>query len=151
MSPSTIYLVVGSPCTGKTWVCKQLTKQFAYVPHDRYLAKDNLRYLNAIRATSRHSLRPVLAEAPFSVSQLVDPLTDHGFTVVPVFIVEPAEVLQARYQAREGKPLPAGHLTRQNTYRDRAASLQAFIGTSDEVLEHLRHVSDITADSVPLA
>lgn len=45
---------------------------------------------------------------------------------------------RARYEAREGKPIPKGHLTRIQTYLDRADELGAFMGTSEQVLTHLK-------------
>jgi hypothetical protein len=83
---------------------------------------------------------PILIEAPFSVSQIKDPLEKHGRTVTPVFIVEERKTLAERYMRRENKPIPQGHLTRQDTYQRRAIEGGHFRGTSAQILEHLKHV-----------
>lgn len=129
-----IYMVVGVPCAGKSWVCEQLRELYTYVRHDDFMAFPPRTYVEAIKANADGGHKPVLCETPFSMSQIVDPLQAKGFDVEPVFIIEDPETLRERYQAREGKPIPAGHLTRQETYMKRAHS---FFGTSAEVLEYL--------------
>lgn len=133
-----VYLVVGCPGSGKSWVCEQLTELFEYVHHDLYIKMTGSAYVDAILEAADHSTRPILAEAPFSISKTMEPLEEAGCTVVPVFIVEDPEVISDRYLAREGKNIPPGHLTRQRTYAERAAEYNAFTGTSDEVLVHLK-------------
>lgn len=135
-----VFLVVGCPGSGKTWVCEQLTEKFHFVPHDDYLDANGRDYVPALVQAARQATMPVLAEAPFSVSQILDPLDDYGIEVVPVFILEDEAVLKERYHAREGKEIPKGHLTRQRTYESRARELDAFSGTSEEVLQFLELV-----------
>lgn len=132
-----IYLVVGAPGSGKTWVCNQLSQQFEYVPHDLYPKG----YIDVIQEYNKIAVKPLLIETPFSVSKIVEPLTAKGFNVVPVFIVETPQVTAERYEAREGKPIPQGHLTRIETYKQRAQELKAFSGTSNEVLSYLKGMS----------
>lgn len=131
-----VYMVIGCPGAGKTWVCRQLASLYNYIPHDDY--RDVNRYLEAIRRNAEVATRPLLIETPFSVSQIKEPLEAKGFHVVPVFIIEHPDVIRARYREREGKPIPEGHLTRQNTYWHRAQDWQAFTGTSAHVLEYLK-------------
>lgn len=136
---STVYLVVGVPGSGKTWVCSQLTEKFHHVSHDAHIGdKDSTSYVNAIIANGKIATRPILAEAPFSISQIKDPLEKAGLKVVPVFIIEPEDLLGARYIGREGKPIPRGHLTRQVTYQLRAKEWKSFTGGSSQVLAHLQ-------------
>lgn len=131
-----VYLLVGVPASGKTWVAKQLLDRFELVANDDYIGKD---YVGAIlKASRREEGKPVLAEAPFSVSQVVDPLKAAGRKVIPVFILETEQKLTARYFEREGGQIPQGHITRQGTYEVRAKAMDAFSGTSAEVLEHLK-------------
>jgi hypothetical protein len=137
----TIYLVVGVPCAGKTWVAENLAEAFHLVPHDDYTDDGGRGYVPALVSAARAADRPVLAETPFSVSQIMGPVAEYGLTVVPVFILEEAEELRRRYREREGKEIPRGHLTRQETYAQRAASLGAFSGTAEEVLGHLQRVA----------
>lgn len=131
-----IYLLVGVPCSGKTWVVNQVLEQFEPVRNDDHIGGD---YIGAIlKASDRETGKPVLAEAPFSVAQVVDPLKARGRRVIPVFILEREGKLIARYFERTGEQIPQGHLTRQETYRIRAETMKAFSGTSAEVLSHLR-------------
>lgn len=133
----TIYLLVGAPGSGKSWVADQVKHKFIYLPHDKH--PDN--YLEHIKlnvSLTYFSGADLLIETPFSVSEYTKPLTELGAKVVPVFILETPEVTAKRYLEREGKPIPKGHLTRIQTYTKRAKELKAFSGTSLEVLEHLK-------------
>ncbi len=135
-----IYLVVGVPGAGKSYVCEKLTEKFEYVHHDGliYLKKPGA-YLEAVREAAKSATKPLLIEAPFSVSDTVDPLEADGFEVKQVYILEDPQTVSSRYEQREGKPIPKGHLTRMETYRKRAETTAAFSGTSDEVLTFLQN------------
>lgn len=141
MKVQPVYLVVGCPGSGKSWVCDQLKDQFHYVHHDLYMDMTGPVYVHEIIKAATTSDKPVLAEAPFSISKTKDPLEAHGIKVIPVFIAEDPEVITDRYKNREKKPIPKGHLTRQNTYAQRAKLWKAFSGTSSEVLAHLKQVT----------
>ncbi len=134
----TIYLVVGTPGSGKSWVCEQLKDKFEYISHDSYPKLAN--YLALAESFAENGDKPVLIETPFSVSQIIGPLENKGFDVIPVFIIEDEETTSNRYESRENKPIPQGHLTRIQTYRERAHELQAFSGTSEEVLKYLQNI-----------
>lgn len=129
-----IYLLVGVPGSGKSWVCNQLSEMYEHIPHDDYMKGG---YLEALLEASDEDGDPILAEAPFSVSQIKEPLEGEGRQVFCVFIIESHNVLSERYYEREGRPIPRGHLTRQETYRERASEYDSFMGTSEEVLEYL--------------
>lgn len=139
MKPN-IYLVVGCPGAGKSWICEQLMHKFEYVHHDGYIGHIDQPqiYVQAILLAAKSTTKPILAEAPFSISQIKNPLEKNGLTVIPVFIQEHPSVIAARYRKREGKDIIVGHLTRQKTYAERARELRAFSGTSEEVLQHLK-------------
>jgi hypothetical protein len=98
-------------------------------------------YVREILKKAKESELPLLTEAPFSISAIKDPLERAGHRVIPVFINEKDSVVSARYKARENKPIPPGHLTRMETYRKRAREWKAFMGTSEECLEHLRNLN----------
>lgn len=135
-----IYMVVGVPGSGKTWVLDKLGDKFDILRHDDFINKNPNSYVNAIVHLSGISKKPIVIEAPFSVSQTIDPLERAGLEVIPVFIVEDEVTLMSRYRAREGRFLPKGHLTRQETYYSRARNGRHFYGTSEEVLKHLKEL-----------
>lgn len=145
MGMKKIYMVVGCPGSGKSWVCNQLRDRFEYVPHDDYL--NNAKHIEATVRAAKTATKPLLIETPFSVSQIRDPLEKLGFEVVPVYIQERPDVLQKRYRDREGKDIPQGHLTRQVTYAARARAQGAFAGSSTEILQRLR--SEQTGKAYP--
>lgn len=128
-----IFLVVGCPGSGKSWVCDQLKNKYQYVRHDDF----KIGYVDEIAKQAKTATKPLLIETPFSVSQVKEPLEKQGFEVVPVYIQEDASVIKQRYRAREGKDIPAGHLSRQATYAQRAAAQGAFSGSSTEILARL--------------
>jgi hypothetical protein len=137
----TIYMVVGSPGSGKTWVCDQLKDKFQLIHHDGYIhLKAPGSYVKAILEEAPKATKPVLIEAPFSISQTKEPLEAAGYKVIPVFIVEEDSVHRKRYAERERKNIPQGHLTRTQTYLQRAKEGKHFFGTSEQVLKHLQSV-----------
>lgn len=140
-----IYLLVGVPCAGKSWVCEQLEDDFEYVHHDGFMGMIDQpeAYVDAIKKAAETNWgKPVLAEAPFSISKIKDPLESDGYEVEPVFIVESDDVISRRYLQRENKPVPKNHLSRMRTYNQRADQWGAFKGTSDEVLRYLRKIGN---------
>jgi TPP-dependent 2-oxoacid decarboxylase len=137
----TVDLIVGCPGAGKTWVAERLKDRYELVHHDACAGMSGKRYVNAIKAAAASATKPILAEAPFSVSQIRRPLEAAGYDVRPVYIQEKRNVIAQRYQSREGKPIPQGHLTRQDTYREMADSSGAFAGTNREVLGHLKRLN----------
>lgn len=133
-----IYLVVGVPASGKSWVCEQLQDRMRYVHHDLYVGMSGPQYVLALAsAREQEGSRPVLGEVPFSVREVVEPLVAHGLVVEPVYIIEPPSVLAARYFLREAKSLPDGRIKQEMTYLERARASGAFHGTAAEVLAYL--------------
>jgi hypothetical protein len=136
----TVDLIVGCPGSGKTWVTERLKDSHQLVHHDAYAGMTGKRYVNAIKAAAASATKPILAEAPFSVSQIRRPLEAAGYDVRTVTIQEKRDVIAKRYQSREGKPIPQGHLTRQDTYREMAERSGGFVGTNKQVLSHLKRL-----------
>lgn len=134
-----VYLLVGSPGSGKTWVMGQLKSQFEIVEHDDFKTTPQA-YAKILTERAHESSKPILGNTPFGLSEIILVLATSGIKCTPVFILEPPHVLATRYMARERKQIPQGHLTRQNTYKERAEELGAFSGTSDEVLSHLKGI-----------
>lgn len=135
-----VYLVCGIPGSGKSWVCDQLKDKFKYVAHDNNITKtQNGDYVKAIIKASDTNNK-LLAEAPFSISEIKEPLEKVGLTVVPVFIIETLETHTKRYESRDSKPIPKGHLTRLETFKKRAKEWGCYSGIFQQVLDHLKKV-----------
>lgn len=161
----TIYLVVGVPGSGKSWASRQVADKFHYIPHDRCWTipgkpgwkvsdtwaadmKDASRWeqgavsnhLEVLVETSKIATKPVLSECPFKEREFCEKLREQGMKVVTIFVVEHPSVVAHRYSTREGKPAPQAVLTRASSIRARAEEWQAFSGTSEEVLAHLKAI-----------
>lgn len=132
-----IHFVVGVPGAGKTWVIDQLGDKYHVVRRDG-IKGSAAHYVARIHAEARTAQKELLIESPFGEAEIRRGLTDLGHDVQNYFLVEKPRLLAKRYHAREGKTLPSGHLTRQNTYRLRAQELGAPIGTAEEILDRLR-------------
>lgn len=128
-----VIAVIGSPGSGKTWVCEQLKSKYTHLPHDDYINKD---YVKAILDTK--SDKNLLIEIPFSMSKILDPLKAANLLVTTVFVIESLDTLKQRYLEREGKEIHKGHLTRQATFEKRADESKSFKGTAAQVLKHLK-------------
>lgn len=136
-----IYLLVGVPGSGKTWITNQVGHKFHFIHHDGFIyLKQPGAYLRAILEQAPTAQKPILIEAPFSIRETMEPLQAAGYNVKPVFILEEPEVVTLRYLKREGKMIPKGHLTRMKTYADRARGSGGFAGTSEQVLRHLEGI-----------
>jgi hypothetical protein len=150
-----VVLVCGVQGSGKSWVCRQLTGSYRYVPHDRCWSHplqtpsedldaawgppgSKSTHVEEIMKAAAVGGKPVLTEAPFGERQLRDELTKRGCQVRVVFIVEEPAVLARRYRNREGKSLPPGVLSRAFGLQQRAQQWGCFSGDSDAVLKHLR-------------
>lgn len=142
-SKKPIYLLIGIPGSGKSWICNQIKDRFDYIPHDKFKFKDNStqKYLKAILNQAKLSHKPILIETPFTIDGILNPLKQKGFKVNPIFIMEDPKVISLRYFKRENKPIPKGHLTRLKTYKQRAKGLKAFSGTSEEVLNYFKQIN----------
>ena len=153
----TVVLVCGVQGSGKSWICRQLTSQFEYVPHDQCWKHPIAKPKNQIDAkwgppgcVSTHfetivkraedADRPVITEVPFAEKKLKEDLEAEGLTVMPVFVIEDTATLRKRYFGRERKHLNKSAVTRAEGLPERAAEWDAFAGTSAEVLDHLKHL-----------
>jgi adenylate kinase family enzyme len=135
----TIFLLVGVPAAGKSWVSERLSGKYEYVHHDLFIGMAGDAYVKAILERARGATKPLLGEAPFSVSQIKEPLERAGLKVVPVFIHADEKELHRRWDGRGNvsDSTRKGHLTRQQTYAERARALGAFRGSSSDVLSYL--------------
>lgn len=137
-----IYMLVGVPAAGKTWIMKQLKEKFHTIDHDSSIGKWENHYVETIVKEAPKATKPVLIETPFSMSKILEPLKEKGFQVTPVFISEKPELLMKRYSDRgQTGVYPKGHVTRQMTFLMRAMEGKHFLGTSQEVLEYLTDIA----------
>lgn len=132
-----IYLLIGVPASGKSWVCERAKAKYSYISHDAFIGAQE-EYLKMIMEEAAAGSKPVLIETPFSMSKIMDPLTKHGHRVTPIFLIEEETKLNARWEQR-GTDLKSqkGHRTRQDTFISRANEGDFFIGNSLAVLNHL--------------
>jgi gluconate kinase len=131
-----VYLICGVPASGKSWVCRQLMDKFAYVPHDQYYNS----HVSIVSMTANLSGKPVITECPFAERETKEALEKNGIKVIPLFVIESPEVINARYQKRENKPLPKNTLTRASTILNRAVEWKAIHGTSQQILTKLKEL-----------
>lgn len=136
MKKPIIYLIIGVPGVGKSWVCEQLDgKHCAYVKHDLYI-KDDAGYIDGLKVAAQAE-QPVITDCPFAERITKEKLEAAGFEVRPWFIVESPIVVMARYRQRTGKNLPQASITRAGSILDRAKAWNAPYGTSQEVKDKL--------------
>lgn len=129
-----VYLLIGVPCSGKTWVADKLADKYEWCPHDDYHVDD---YHNALHYMCGAYGKPIIAEAPFRASILVEKLKKKGIKVIECYITAPEALLEQRYMAREGKAYPKAFSTNLAKYNERYKSLQ-IRGSSEEVLKLLK-------------
>ncbi len=130
----TIYLICGVSGSGKSWVCKQLTHKFAYLPHDEHY-KD---FGQAIAKLARASNKPVITECPFGERPIKDDLERRGLKVIPIFVIEAPDIVRKRFIEREKRQPQQAALTRATTILRRAKDWNAPHGTSNQILQYLR-------------
>jgi gluconate kinase len=158
-----VVVVAGVSGCGKSWACRQVADKYWYVPHDRcwqvpgqrgwdpkhiwaadmgdasrYQPGAKSNHLEVLIEAAKVATKPVLTECPHGERVLREGLEAAGIRVIPIFVVEPPQVVAMRYMKREGKPIPKAALTRATTIVARADEWGAFKGSSGEVLEYLR-------------
>ena len=154
-----VVLVCGVQGSGKSWVCRQLTKDYVYIPHDRCWSHPTAKpstgldpkwgppgsvstHLTELLKAAGRGGKAVLTEAPFGETRLRDALTAAGVRVEAVFIAESPATLARRLQEREGRELSRDVLARAARIHEKASRWGAFAGTSDEVLRYLRSAAE---------
>lgn len=157
---ATVYLVCGVSGSGKSWVCRQLSDKFNYIPHDRCWSHPTAKpdegldpkwgpkdckstHVETIAKEAKDSDKPILTEVPFGERLIKEQLEAKGLKVRTVFVIEDPGVISERYQKREGKPLQKAAVTRATSIKERAKEWGSFFGTSDEVLNHLKDLKVI--------
>ncbi len=129
---STVYLLVGAPASGKSWVAKQLEDKYDYVSYDGNSKKTHLDLLKV------PSIKPKLYDPTFKISTIIRRHSDE-FNFVLVSIYEEEQTLRDRIAMRGGEWTET-ILKRNEVAKKRYEKYGAngFIGTSEEVLNFLR-------------
>jgi hypothetical protein len=131
----TVYLLIGVPGSGKSWVADKVKSRCTYIANDDYIGKD---YIGNVCRKISEEEGPFLVEATFSISRIKEPLENAGHKVIPIFIIEHPQTLTNRWDERgTTQGARGGHLTRQETYKFRANAWNAFSGNSSEVLNYI--------------
>jgi len=128
-----IYVLVGVPASGKSWVCSQLREQYHHLAHDEY-ARDA--YVAALKSAAQGN-RPILAEAPFNAADLVAKLRMSAIPTEQILVTAPLNTITARYYERNGKDYPANFRTNHGRY-EADSSRFWFSGTSSQVVDKLK-------------
>lgn len=128
-----MHLICAVPGSGKTWICKQLD-QFSYIPHDEYPVD---RYHVKLIEAAQWSKKPILAEAPFRCSVLIEQLKEKEISVKTYHIDEPLVRVIDQYEKRMKKRFPKQHMSNYYRYRDREWDHR---GTSEQILSILKAV-----------
>jgi len=160
-----VYLVCGVSGSGKSWVCRQLADKFNYVPHDRCWEHPYAKpaegldpkwgpagckstHLETLIKEAKESKKPVLSEVPFGERGIKEGLETAGVKVEAVFVIEDPRLIAERYLKREGKPLHKAAFSRAFSIKDRAIEWKSKMGTSQEILDHLKDL-DISGEKKP--
>jgi len=134
MTKQTIYLLIGAPSSGKSWVASQLQDKFTYISYDGNRKKEHINLL------SSPSDKPKLFDPTFKISTLIRRHSDM-FNFIIICIRETEEVLRERMTLRNGRWTNT-ILKRNEQVKKRYEKYGngGFIGTSSEVLEYLKGV-----------
>lgn len=131
----TIYLLVGAPAAGKSWVANQLTNKFTYISYDENNKGEHLTLLR-----SAPSNRAIIYDPTFKISTIIRRHSDE-FDFKLIAIQESEDILKARIAERKGTWTDT--IMKRNTQiskRYEKYGADGFLGTSEEVLEYLQSI-----------
>lgn len=132
----TIYLLIGAPSAGKSWVANQLTDKFTYVSYDGTRKKD---HLDLLREASKQT-NPILYDPTFKISTIIRRHSDE-FIFKIVCIQEDEHTLKARMTQRGGEWTDT-IMKRNEQVRKRYEKYGngGFIGNSSECFNFLKNI-----------
>jgi len=130
----TVYLLVGAPASGKSWVASQLTDKFDYISYDGNSKKTHLDLLKI------PSIKPKLYDPTFKISTIIRRHSNE-FNFILVGIYEEEQVLRDRMNLRGGTWTDTV-MKRNEVAKKRYEKYgtNGFLGSSQEVLEFLKEV-----------
>ena len=134
----TIYLLIGAPSAGKSWVAKQLLDKCTYISYDDNRKKTHLDLLRI------PSTKPILFDPCFKISTIIRRHSDE-FNFVIVCIYEDEATLRARIASRNGKWTDT-ILKRNEQVKKRFEKYGngGFLGSSQECLTFLSNITPQT-------
>jgi len=134
-SKPTVYLLIGAPASGKSWVANQLLDKFDYISYDNNPKQNHLDLLLTPSTKSK------LYDPTFKISTTIRRHSDQ-LDFILVAICETEEILRERMALRGGQWT--------NTIMNRNGEIQkrflkyganGFMGTAIEVLAYLRSIA----------
>lgn len=129
----TIYLLIGAPSAGKSWIANQLTDACTYISYDGNRKKNHLDLLRAAPVD-----KPIIYDPTFKISTIIRRYSDE-FNFIIAGIYETEDVLRSRMESRGGKWTDT-IMKRNEVVKKRYEKYGAngFIGTSSEVLDYIK-------------
>jgi hypothetical protein len=138
-----IYLLIGAPCSGKTWIIDQVKHFVRCVEHD--LSPDNLDdYIWRVQYVSYSGV--VVADIPFKGEEFAAQLSKLGLDVHKLYVLVRDGDLKQRYFKRTGK-LPHQYILNTNKSIMEHFQEGEFAGDSTRVLEYLNGTLGASTES----
>ena len=132
MIKPSIYLLIGAPAAGKSWIANQLLDKFDYISYDNNRKKTHLDLLRT------PSSKPKLYDPTFKISTIIRRHSDE-FNFIIFCIYEDESTLRSRINLREGEWTDT-IMKRNEQVKKRFEKYGngGIIGTSLEVLTYLK-------------
>jgi hypothetical protein len=128
-----LLIVIGCSGSGKSWVCRQLTDKYHYVPYDEIPRKYLMLHLQSQRRD-----HPILLDLPIKISTFIRRHSDE-FDVRVVAVMGDFLKVKQQILGRGGKITPTLY-KRWKIIKKRADKYAEFVGDSEQVLEYLKRL-----------
>lgn len=129
-----LLIVIGCSGAGKSWVCKQLTELYHYVPYDETPRKELLTHLHA-----QPSNLPILLDLPIKISTFIRRHSNE-FDIRVVAIMGDFIRVKQQILSRGGRITPTIY-KRWKIIQKRADKYAEFVGDSSSVLKYLKRLA----------
>ena len=126
-----LFILIGAPGVGKTWICNKLSKDFNIISSDR------LR--NGIDAAVDQALlgeKPVLVDIPFRIKAFIERWRQKVPDAVVIALVEDRETHEQRLKSRGGE-FDATILKRVKRVNSLSKQYANIIGNTDQILNQM--------------
>jgi dephospho-CoA kinase len=132
-----LFILIGAPGIGKTWLCDRLSNDFTIISSDRYRDKID----EAIHSALQQD-KPVLVDIPFRIKAFIERWRSAKPSCVVVSLVEDEATHRSRLAMRGGEYTDS-ILKRVRRVNSIARKYGNISGTSDFLIESLRQESRI--------